>query len=373
MRVSHPKLVIANDHIVQSGGAERVLLSMERAFAGVPIVTTVFDPELTFPAFGSCDIRTTWLQRMPLMVRHHRIGFPLYAPTFSGVTVDAPLVVCSTAGWSHGLRTTGLKVLYVHNTARWLYQRKEYLAGSLVAAAPLLSVMSPPLRRWDRASAKSADKLWVTSKVVQNRVWRHWSMESEIFPPPHGADPAAPQTSVAGIDGGFLLVVARLIHWKRVDAVVKAMESLKKHRLVVVGDGPEGGALRREAPSNCTFLGVTSQAELRWLYANCLALVSASHEDFGLTPLEAMAFGKPVVVLRRGGYLETVKEGDTGVFFDEQCPESVAAGVRSLVSTRWDPDAISKWGARYSESSFIARFREEIEHLLDDPCPVRRC
>lgn len=364
MRISDARFVIANDHIVQSGGAERVLLAMERAFPGVPIVTSVFGPELTFPAFGSCDIRTTWLQNVPLMVRHHRAGFPLFAPTFSNITVDAPLVVCSTAGWSHGINATGRKALYVHNTGRWLYQRNEYMAGRLALAAPLLSALSRPLGKWDRRAAHSADKLWVTSRVVQERVWRHWSMESEVFPPPHGADVSAPRDPIAGLDEGFLLVVARLIHWKRVDAVVKAMESLREHRLVVVGDGPESRALRKVAPANCTFLGVTTQAELRWLYANCSALVSASHEDFGLTPLEAMAFGKPVVVLRKGGYIETVQEGETGVFFDEQSPESVAQGVRSLSNINWNRPVISGWAEQWSESSFIARFRVEVDSLL---------
>jgi glycosyltransferase involved in cell wall biosynthesis len=364
LRPGASDLVIAHDYLTQPGGAERVVLAMARAFPSAPILTAVYDPDRTFSEFADCRVHTTGLQRSRLIVGHHRLGLPLYAAVFGRVIVDAPLVVCSTAGWAHGVRATGLKALYVHNTARWLYQRDEYLDGRLSRARPLIFAMSGGLRRWDRKASATADKVWVTSRVVQERVRRHWTLDSEILPPPHGIDPYAPQEPVPDLAPGFFLSVARLLRWKRLDAVVDAMRSLPDHRLMVVGDGPERRELESNAPPNCMFLCRVSQPQLRWLYANCIGLLSASHEDFGLTPLEAMAFGKPVAVLRRGGFLETVREGETGIFFDEQDPRAVRDAALLLADTRWDHGAIAAWADRFSEAAFAERFRAEVEALL---------
>ena len=347
-----------------------MVLAMSRAFPSAPLVTSVFDPPTTFSAFSQRDIRTTRLQSVPLLRQHHRLGFPVYAPTFGRLTVDASLVLCSTSGWAHGVRSTGMKALYVHNTPRWIYQADEYLTGTYSAARALATPLSRPLRRWNHRSASSADKIWVNSKTVQERVWRHWALDSEVLYPPHSSDPTAPREEVVGLEPGYLLAVSRLLHYKRVDAVVEAMRELPHLQLAVVGDGPENRRLRALAPKNCRFLGRVSDENLRWLYANCACLVSAAHEDLGLVPLEAMAFGRPVAVLRRAGFLETVVEGQTGVFFDTPEPHAIAKAVRALTASSWSTSHITTWADRFSEQSFVDRLREGIRNLIGEGIPA---
>ena len=159
---------------------------------------------------------------------------------------------------------------------------------------------------------------------------------------------------------GFVLCVSRLLTYKNVDAVVAAFGSLPHLRLVVVGEGPERERLAAASPSNVTIAGRVSEAELRWLYASCFGLVSAAYEDFGLTPIEAAAFGKPAAVLRAGGFLDTVLPGRTGVFFAEPSPDSIAEAVARLLAGRWERSALVRHAASYDEARFIIALRAAV-------------
>ena len=167
--------------------------------------------------------------------------------------------------------------------------------------------------------------------------------------------PDGPTRALVGVEPGFVLCVSRLLSYKNVDAVVHAFAELPQERLVVAGTGPQERVLRAVAGPNVNFVGRVTDDELRWLYANCRALVAASHEDFGLTPLEAAGFGKPTAALRYGGYLDTVEEGRTGVFFDEPTPRTIAAGVQELLAAGWSAEAAMNSAARFSEARFVER------------------
>ena len=175
------------------------------------------------------------------------------------------------------------------------------------------------------------------------------------MPPPPAITPDGPTHALAGVEPGFVLCVSRLLSYKNVDAVVHAFAELPQERLVVAGTGPQERMLRAVAGPNVNFVGRVTDDELRWLYANCRALVAASHEDFGLTPLEAAGFGKPTAALRYGGFLDTVEEGQTGVFFDEPTPQTIAAGVRELLAASWSAEAAISSAARFSEARFVER------------------
>jgi glycosyltransferase involved in cell wall biosynthesis len=140
-----------------------------------------------------------------------------------------------------------------------------------------------------------------------------------------------------------------------VDAVLEAMSELPNLRLLLVGQGPDEARLRRLAPPNCAFVGSLCEAELRWCYANCLCLVSAAAEDLGLAALEAMAFGRPVAVIRAGGFLETVRSGDTGVFFETPTPVQIAEALRAVACSTWDTERIAKHAGGFSEEQFQQR------------------
>jgi len=206
------------------------------------------------------------------------------------------------------------------------------------------------------------------STEIANRLRRIYGIEAEVLPPPHGMDPHAPQEATPGLEPGFHLCVSRLLPYKNVEAVVAAFEHLPDQRLVVVGEGPGRKALEQVRPSNVELFSNLTDARLRWLYANCQALVAASFEDFGLTPLEAGSFGRPTIALRWGGFLDTVEPGVSGLFFDQPTADRIAQAIKEGVSHEWDTDAIKAHAATFDAATFRTRVLEVVQAQLGD-CP----
>lgn len=351
---------LVHDYLTQRGGAERVVLALAAAFPAATLYTSLYDSAATYPEFAGLDVRTLALDRIRVLRAHHRLAFPLLAPAFSHLHVDAQVTVCSSSGWAHGTRVSGRKVVYCHTPARWLYQPDRYLAGRARGAGALLSMMSPPLRRWDRRAAASAHRYLVNSTAVRKRVSDLYGIEAEVLPPPVEIEPSAPHQPVAGIEPGFLLCVSRLLPYKNVERVAAAFCSLPERRLVVVGSGPLSDRIRAGAPPNVTLIDQVADAGLRWLYASSVGLIAASYEDFGLTPVEAAAFGKPTAALRWGGFLDTIVEGTTGILFDRPDPQSIAQAVDRLCQSSWDADVLVAHAGIYSQERFVERIRAVV-------------
>lgn len=348
------RTAIAHDHLVQNGGAERAILAMARALPASPVYTSFYDPAHTYPELTSLDIRPMPIDRIGPLRRHHRLAFPLLAPSFSATKVDADVTVCSTAGWSHGVRTTGAKVAYWHAPARWLYQLDQYAGGRRVVRIGA-QAMAPLLRPWDRRAVDTVDRHLANSSMIRQRVQDLYRVEVELLPPPttFGADGAVDEH---GIEPGYLLCVARLLPYKNVDVVIEAARRVGA-RLVVVGRGPEAPRLRASGPPTTTFLEDVPDACMRALYRDCAALVTAAHEDFGMTPLEAASFGRPSAVLAAGGFLDTVVDGETGIMFDRPDPATVAVALRRVLDETWDPAVLRARAAAFSEAAFAERLR----------------
>jgi glycosyltransferase involved in cell wall biosynthesis len=289
------------------------------------------------------------------------LALPLLAPAFSTLRVQGDVVVCSSSGWAHGVRVSGRKVVYCHTPARWLYQSERYLRGRGAAAALAARMLRAPLVRWDRSGARSADRYLANSSVVASRIAAVYGMDADVLPPPPAVTPDGPTRQPGRVEPGFVLCVARLMPYKNVDAVVNAFRLLPHERLVVVGTGPDESALRAAATKNVDFLGSVGDDELRWLYGNCDLLVAASHEDFGLTPLEAATFGKPSAVLRWGGFLDTVHEGETGTFFDAPDARLIADALGEARRQTWNDAAIRAHADTFSEERFITRIRAIVD------------
>lgn len=381
----HVPVAIAHDYLTQAGGAERVVLDLARAFPGAPIYTSLYHPAGTFPEYSSYDIHTSVLNRVPLLRKDPRIALPLLAPAVSRMTIDADLTIASSSGWAHGMRTTGRMVVYCHAPARWLYQTGKYIGGD---GGPALKdrfrrrlawyavrALGEPLRRWDRKAARRADLYLANSTVTQAAIKEAYGIEAEIVPPPPAMDPDGRSREIAGLEPGFMLCVARLLPYKNVDMVIAAMQHLPGHRLVVVGSGPDlrrlahlaeglGATVRQDGTTRgrISLLGRVDDDELRWLYARSSMLVAASYEDYGLTPLEAAMFGKPTVALRAGGYLDTIAEGDSGLFFDELSPVAIADAAAEAAEYDWEPAQILVHGDRFSPKRFQARMRAAVLH-----------
>ena len=354
-------LALVHDYLTQQGGAERVVLALAEAFPSAPIHTSLYDPDGTFPEFSRYDIRTLPLDRLGILRSHHRLALPLLAPAFSRLRVDAEVVICSSSGWAHGAHASGRKIVYCHTPARWLYQADRYLAGSPRWAAATLSVLTPPLRRWDRRAAASADRYLVNSRAVRARVADLYGIDADVVPPPVDMTAGGDAEPVAGIDPGFVLCVSRLLPYKNVEAVVEAFRLLPDQRLVVVGTGPLAQQIAASAPANVTVLGRVDDAGLRWLYRSSIGLVAASYEDFGLTPVEAAGFGRPTAALRWGGFLDTIVEGSTGLFFDEPEPQLIAKAVDRLAATSWQTDTLTGHAGQFSTARFVERINAAVD------------
>ena len=363
-RSTRTSLAIVHDYLTQRGGAERVALEIAEAFPGAPVHTSLYDPPATFPGFACHDVRTLPIDRVALLRAHHRLAFPLLAPSFSALRIDADVAVCSSSGWAHGARASGRKVVYCHSPARWLYQTTRYLGERGQLARSPVAAAGVPLRAWDRRAALSAHRYLVNSSVVRERVRAAYGIDAEILPPPPGIDAAGPEAAVPGLDAGFVLCVSRLLAYKNVDAVVEAFARLPGERLVVAGAGPLLEPLRRSCPTNVVLLGAVADPQLRWLYRSCAALVAASYEDFGLTPIEGLLYGKATAALRFGGFLDTIREDETGVLFDEPRPDEIARALQRLLHDQPAPADLAAQAERYSRERFVARIRAVVDEEL---------
>jgi glycosyltransferase involved in cell wall biosynthesis len=357
-----PTVALVHDYLTQRGGAERVVLSMLKAFPGAPLHTSLYDAQGTYPEFRTATIRTSPLDRSSLLRTHHRLALPFLAPAFGRQRIEADVVICSSSGWAHGVGVGAgaRKVVYCYSPARWLYDGRRYLGPARAAMARIAVAASPPLVRWDRKAAATADRYLTLSTAVRERIRDVYGIEAEILHPPPILDPTGPSHAPTDVEPGFFLCVSRLLPYKNVDAILAAFADLTSERLVVVGSGPERERLAAVAGPNVRFLGRVADEELRWLYRECVAVVAASYEDYGLTPLEGAVFGRPAVVLRAGGFLETVREGATGVFFDEPDPRRLVPALRTALTTEWSRSDLQDQAERFSEDRFVRRLREIV-------------
>lgn len=345
-----------------------------KAFPSAPIYTALYDPAATYPEFAQADVRPFSLNRVGFLRENHRLALPFLARAHSKQHIDADVVLCCSWGWAHGVKTNGRKIVYCYSPARWLYQTESYLGpGASLKRAALLALRKP-LVRWDKRQAATADRYLTLSTCVGDRIRSLYQREAEVIFPPPMLDKTGHHQAVPGIEEGFHLCVSRLLPYKNVDAVVRAFASLPNERLVVAGKGPEEGRIRAQASVNVQVLGSVSDEQLRWLYKNCRSVIAASYEDYGLTPLEGAIFGKPAAALRWGGFLDTIVEGTTGIYFSEPGAEQIAEAINLLLKMQLPPEPIKNHARRFSAESFTERLQEVVaeEYLHRSVTPKLR-
>lgn len=356
------KLVLAHDYLIQMGGAERVVATMHRRFPEAPIYTSAVCRKTLWDDFKDADIRTTWLQHAPLIEDHTHFKkylpfYPAAFRSFGRVKADCAWISSSTFAkymrFAPGTRT----VCYVHNPTRFLWQTDEYVDHEVGNSAlnRLVRATLPLFRKYDRAAAQRMDVLVANSRNVQERIQRCYERDSIVIPPPVETN----RFQVSTVSEDFYLIVSRLLGYKNVDLAVRACRKAGK-QLIVVGDGPQRATLEQMAGPTVKILGRRPDAEIQSYFERCRAFIFPGHEDFGITPVEAMACGKPVIALKKGGALETVVEGKTGVFFEDINDEALLAAIQSIESTTWVPAAIREHAEQFSE----ARFLEKMEAVL---------
>jgi glycosyltransferase involved in cell wall biosynthesis len=357
------RVVIVHDYVTQRGGAERVVLELLRAFPHARLVTSCWHPKSSYPEFADHEIETLWTNRVPPFRRDPRLAFPFLAAAFRRHSIaDADVVICSTSGWSHQVSTPAAKVVYCHSPARWLYQPDDYLARLPRWARHSFHLSTRRLRESDAdAALRSADAYVVNSSVVAARVQDTYGFEPLVVPPARGLGPDGPQQPVPGVEPGYLLTVGRKRGYKRMPAICDAVAAMPGERLVVVGAQPENYGW----PERIRGVLSIDDAQMRWLYANAAGLIAIAQEDFGLTPVEAQAFGIPSVVLRDGGYVDSTVEDVTGVFVDDADVPNLVAGIRALRSREWDGDAIRAAGERFAPQTFAHRMQEVAADAIE--------
>ena len=357
------RVAIAHDALVYAGGAERVVATLVERWPGVPIFTSAYLPDCTFPAFRRADVRTSfvqWFARDPNTVM--RRAFPLMVPGFRRFDFSAYDVVLSSAAYAAKtirIPDRACHICYCYSPLRLAWRPQDYLSPhSSRLKHRALEAAAAGLRRWDYAVAQKVNYFATTCRNVAARIKEAYGRDAEII---HAPIEFARYRVQPGSPGDFYLVVSRLNHYKRVDLAIHAAARLGR-RLIVVGDGPQRAELeRRAARSDVSFLGRVSDDVLLDLYANCRALIFPQEEDYGLTPLEAQASGRPVVAYRAGGALETIIEGETGVFFSEQTPDALVEALERLERTRFDSDRIRRHAAAFDAAPFSDRMTAFIE------------
>lgn len=349
------KLVLAHDYLIQMGGAERVLATMHRRFPDAPIYTSAVNNKTLWPDFNDADIRTTWLQHAPLIGHHTHFKkylpfYPIAFRSFGKIKADTAWISSSSFAKYMRFSPHTRTVCYIHNPTRFLWQTDEYLQHEVGnnALKRFVRAILPLFRRMDCEAAQRMDVLVANSHNVQERIRQCYHRDSLVIPPPVEVN----RFRLSTVDEGFYLVVSRLLGYKNIDLAVRACSAAGK-RLIVLGDGPQRGLLEKLAGPTVQILGRRSDAEVQSHYERCKAFILPGHEDFGITPVEAMACGKPVVALKRGGALETVLDGQTGVFFEEPNEASLLDAIKRLETLSCNPQSIRKHALQFSEECFL--------------------
>lgn len=350
-------LVLAHDYLIQMGGAERVVAAMHGAFPDAPIYTSAVRRSGLWSEFQDASLKTSWMQHLP-MIQHpthfkmYFALFPLAFRSFGEIDADAAWISSSTFAKFLRFSPRTRTVCYVHNTTRFLWQTEDYLDYE-VGFRPLNRLVRrvlPRLREWDRRAAARMDVLVANSRNVQNRIRKYYGLDSLVIHPPVETS----RFHASAEDDGAYLIVSRLLGYKNIELPVRAF-ARSGRRLIVVGDGPYRARLEAMAGPSVTFCGRLSDPDLHAQYAKCRALVFPGEEDFGITPVEAMACGKPVVALGRGGALETVVDGKTGTFFSEATEDALEEAIRRSEGIAWDRDAIRAHAREFSKEAFLKK------------------
>jgi glycosyltransferase involved in cell wall biosynthesis len=348
------KLALVHDYLTERGGAERVVEALTSFFPEAPLFTSVYDPSAFSESPPSREIHTTFIQQFTRRKERTKMLFPLFPAAFRRLDLSSfDTVLSSSSGFAHHVRPTpaALHVCYCYNPPRFLWQPRDYFRGHphlAVLLAPALAV----LRRLDIEAAGRVDAYVAISKTVAERIRHVYHREANVIYPPVNLSLFQPTAERSG----RFLVISRLLPYKRIDLAVEAASQLGLP-LDVIGEGPDRPRLERLAGPSIRFLGRQGDGAARRALAACVALVLPGSEDFGLTPIEAQASGRPPIAYASGGALETVEDGATGFLFAEQSWQSLGEAMRRAESTALAVDGLRQAARRFGLDVFERKIR----------------
>lgn len=361
----HIRIAILHDALVVPAGSERVALKISDLFPEAPIFTSVYLPENTFPEFKLRNIHTLPFSKLVKKERQFKNLYPLWLAEISFLDLSKfDLVISSSNYLAKFIRLTGqtTHVCYLHNPIRFLWKSKVYSKESLPLGAiskPVINTLLPVFKSFDIKKTQKIDHLVTNSKNIANQIEQIYHKEAEVIYPPVDVS----SYSISSTPGDYYLYAGRLISHKRADIVINACKKLNR-KLIVAGDGLEREKLQALAGQDVVFTGRVTDQEMRQLYTNCKALLFPSDEDFGLIPVEVQACGRPVIAYRSGGALETIIDGETGLFFNEQNERSLIEAIHQFEKMTFNPNRTRANAMNFDTSVFRKKFFTYIQNIV---------
>jgi glycosyltransferase involved in cell wall biosynthesis len=350
------KVALVYDRVNKWGGAERVLLALHQMFPNAPLYTSVYDNK-SAPWAKVFTVKTSFLQKFPFTIHHELFSWlmPLVFESFNFDEYDLVISVTSEAAKGIIVKPQTKHICYCLTPTRYLWSGYDDYFKSF-----LFRIISKPiiwyLRFWDRIAAKRPDKFIAISREVQKRIRKYYGQKSSVVHP--SSQELAGNVS-SNANSSYYLIVSRLVPYKKIDLAIKTFNKLGLP-LKIIGIGSEMRKLKAMAGPTIELLGNLTDKELVRYYSGCRALVFPGLEDFGLTILEAQSFGKPVIAFRGGGALETVVEGETGVFFDNQTVDSLETAIKQFSKLVINSENCVWQAKKFNFEQFEKRFMEEI-------------
>ncbi|GJE28443.1 glycosyltransferase [Methylobacterium organophilum] len=355
------RVAIIHYWLVGMRGGEKVLEALGRMYPEADIFTHVVVPEALSEDLRRHRIRTSFIAKLPRAARNYKSYLPLMPLALEQLDLSGyDLIISSESGPAKGIIPPegAVHVCYCHSPMRYIwnmYHDYRRTAGRVAKAA--MPLMTHYLRTWDESSAARVDHFVANSRTVASRIRRYYRRESDVVHPPVDVGAFAP----VGPEevGDYYLMVGELVRYKRPDIAVQTFNSLGR-RLVVIGGGEMLAELRALAGPTVQVLGAQPFEQLRHHYARARGLIFPGEEDFGIVPVEAMASGRPVIAYNRGGATETVVDGRTGTFFEEQSMDSLVDAVERLEGMPLDSAEIVRHARQFNPERFEQRMREAV-------------
>lgn len=346
------KVAIVHDWLTGYAGADRVVAQMKQIFPEAPIYTLVYKPSAFPEFFQKFDVRTTYVQKIPGAARLYKLLLTLMPKAFEALDLsEYDLVLSSCSCCSKGVitRPDALHICYCHTPTRYIWDfYYTYLKNSGWLKRKFMPALIHKMRIWDKCAADRVDYFIANSKYIAQRIKKYYRRDADvIYPGVHINE------YPIGEAQDYYLAAGRFTWYKRFDLVIQACSRMNR-RLIVVGKGEEEKKLRAMAGEIVEFRGAVSDEELKELYSGARAFIFPGEEDFGITPVEAMSAGAPVLAFGRGGSAETVVEGKTGLFFDEQTVDSLCACIERFESggVSLSRSEIREYSKRFCEERF---------------------
>lgn len=365
MKLENLKIAIVCDWLTNFAGAERVILKLHKMFPNAPIYTSVYNEE-KMPEFADSAIFTSFLQKFPKAKVKHQWYLPFYPIAFEQFDLsNYDIVISSCHSASKGIITKPetMHVSYCHSPMRYAWDNSHEYLRTYKFPWPVkhfIPKLIHKIRMWDRLAADRVDHFITNSNFVKKRIKKYYKRDSKVIYPMVNVK----DFYISSNKKEYYLAVGRFTPYKKFDLIVDAFNELP-YKLKIVGTGIQEKELKAKAKRNIEFLGRVSEKKLKDLYSNAKALIFPQIEDFGITPLESMASGRPVIAFRAGGALESIKDKQTGLFFEEQNVPYLKAAIEKFEKTKWDSKKIRQYVNKFDESVFENEFKNYLENSYE--------